>query len=228
MANPKLSTLLALAMLVFSLPSFGQVATGTGSGGASGPRVEITLQGAVTSSLEIWVTGSTNLLNGTPTVVTGAGTSGVVNFGVYNLAGPLLTGEKHRVNSPPRGNYLVATLTTGVRFSGGITRASVDIQRTNPVGGPLDVPFANLLYAFQFIKNKGGKLSWPNWRNWPELRFGTSVFTVPASTYVPGPGNLDNNMVNGDFFDHQVGIWIPDSSPPGPFSTNVTYTATAF
>jgi hypothetical protein len=207
-----------------------QVATGVGAAGAgAGPNVEIAMVGAVSSSIEIYVTGSVDLRGGVATVINGSGTSGVVNFGVYNLAGPLLTGEKHRVNQNPKGTYLVATLTVGVNFSGGMTQAVVDIQRSNPIAGVLDVPFSDLFYAFQGAKNpKNGKLSWPTWKQSPEVRFGATVFNIPLSTYVPGAGNLDTQIFSGEFFDHQVGVWIPDSRPPGPFSTNVTYTATAF
>ena len=61
--------------------------------------------------------GSTNLKNGATTAIIGSGTSGTVNFGVYNLAQALLTGEKHRAVGANRGTYLVATLTVGVRYA---------------------------------------------------------------------------------------------------------------
>src|SRR5262249_46467930 len=97
--RPTWGWVLVWAALCFTLPGRAKTATGTGSGGAvSGPRVEITVKGTILSSLQIWVAGSTDLNGGQTTVINGSGTSGVVNFGVYNLAGPLLTGQKHRVN----------------------------------------------------------------------------------------------------------------------------------
>src|SRR5438067_369351 len=69
-----------------------QVATGKGAGGVgAGPIVEITVKGNVVSSLSLSITGSIDTFNNVTATITGSGTSGVVNYGVYNLAGGLLT-----------------------------------------------------------------------------------------------------------------------------------------
>ncbi|MBN2576683.1 MAG: hypothetical protein JXP73_19110 [Deltaproteobacteria bacterium] len=184
--------------------------------------------GTITSAIAIEVTGSIDQNGGQVTTVTGTGTQGVVDFGTYDLPGPLANGEKHRVNSNPKGNYLVATLQVTTWFSGGGSMtAAVDIQRANPCGGPPDVSCAgsgSLFYAKMVPRKPNQKASWPKWKSYPETNPG--VFVMPLSTYVPGAGNLDNLMGNGDAMDHQVAVWIPDSLPPGPFSTVVTYTAT--
>jgi len=222
--------LVAIAV-VLPLPSAAQIATSHGT-----PTIPATTQltfgGQLESAITIEVTGSIDLSGNETTVVSGSGSAGVINFGTYDLAGNLLTGAKHRVNGPPsgRGTYLVATLSVRVLFSGGFTSANVDIARTNPTGGPPDIPQNHLFFAFMGPKNakaKNQKLTWPRWKDFPEQRLNTSVFEVPAAGYVPGTGNLDAQMASGDFLDHQIAVWIPDAQPAGPFSTTVTYTATA-
>jgi hypothetical protein len=202
------------------------------STGSNQGITDLTLRGTITSSITIFVTGSVDLQGNVPTVITGTGVQGVVNFGTYNLAGLPLTGDKQYVNNGNGGpgNYLIATLTVGTTFSGGGTMlAAVDIQRSNPCGPAPDVACGapgRLFYAFQVPRKPRQKATWPTWKKYPETRYGTSVLDMPLSTYVPGTGNLDNQMANGDTIDHQVSIWIPNSLPPGPFSTMVTYTAT--
>jgi hypothetical protein len=194
--------------------------------------VDFTVAGTITSSIAIYVTGSTDLQGGVSTVVTGTGVQGVVNFGTYNIAGLPLTGDKQAVNNGNGGpgNYLIATLTVQTRFSGGGSMlAAVDIQRTNPCGAAPDIACGapgRLFFAKQIPRKPNQKATWPTWKKYPDARYGASVLDMPLSTYVPGAGNLDNQMANGDSLDHQVSIWIPNSTPPGPFSTMVTYTAT--
>lgn len=205
-------------------PSLAQTVQSTGANAG----LDVTLRGTITSSIAISVTGSVDQNGGRTTNITGSGPTGVVDFGTYDLPGPLTNGDKHRVNSNPKGNYLVATLTVMTTFSGGgTTNAAVDIQRANPCGGPPDVSCAgngSLFYAKMLPRRPNQKASWPKWSRYPETNPG--VFVMPLSTYVPGTGNLDNLMQNGDSMDHQVAVWIPDSLPAGAFSTVVTYTAT--
>jgi hypothetical protein len=202
------------------------------SSGTNHGATDLTLAGAITSSISIFVTGSVDLQGNVPTLVTGNGVQGVVNFGTYNLAGLPLTGDKQYVNNGNGGpgNYLIATLTVGTAFSGGgAMLAAVDIQRANPCGPAPDVACGapgRLFYAYQVPRKPKQKVTWPTWRRFPDARYGASVQDMPLSSYVPGTGNLDNQMANGDTIDHQVSIWIPNSMPPGPFSTMVTYTAT--
>jgi hypothetical protein len=186
--------------------------------------LDVELTGNVTSSVFIELDGSVDLTSNLPTTVTGFGDSGFVNFGTITGAGPVLTGEKHRVNK--KGNFLVATMAITVRLSGGAPSATLDVQRTYPTNSiPDDIADANLFYAQPTAKNV--KLAWPVWNTFPDVRFGSSVFNVPDSTFTPGTGNLDAAMVNGDTIDHQIAIWIPDAQAPSSFSTTVTYTATA-
>lgn len=198
------------------------------SHGAGVGAVDIALQGTITSSVAITVTGSVDQSSGAVTTIAGTGVQGVVDFGTYDLAGPLANGEKQRVPTNPRGNYLIATLRVTTVFTGsGTGRAAVDIQRTNPCGGPPDVSCAgsgSLFYAKMTPRKPNQRATWPKWMRYPETNAG--VFVMPLSTYVPGAGNLDNLMANGESMDHQVAVWIPDSQPPGPFSTLVTYTVT--
>lgn len=198
------------------------------SNGTSSAAADITLTGNLTSSIAIEVTGSQDNNGGALTTITGTGTQGVVDFGTYDLPGALVNGEKHRVNTNPKGNYLVATLSVTTRFSGGGSMtAAVDIQRANPCGPAPDVSCAgsgSLFYAKMVPRKPRQRASWPKWSRYPETNAG--VFVMPISSYVPGAGNLDNLMANGDSMDHQVAVWIPDSLPAGPFATQVTYTAT--
>lgn len=202
-----------------------QTVESRGAGVAAG---DIALRGTIVSSVAITVTGSIDQSSGAVTTITGAGVQGVVDFGTYDLAGPLANGEKQRVPTNPRGNYLIATLrVTTVFTGGGSPTAAVDIQRTNPCGGPPDVSCAgsgSLFYAKMTPRKPNQRASWPKWMRYPETNAGVSV--MPLSTYVPGTGNLDNLMANGDSMDHQVAVWIPDSQPAGAFSTLVTYTVT--
>jgi hypothetical protein len=198
------------------------------SHGPANSQTDITLRGTITSMVSISVEGSAN--GGATTTITGSGTQGVVDFGIYDLAGPLANGEKQRVNKNPKGNYLVATLTVTAFYTGAGGLAAIDIQRANPCGGPPDVSCAgagSLFYAKMIPRKPRQKhLSWPNWNEPPGGTPMPGVFAMPTSAYVPGTGNLDNQMLSGDFIDHQVGIWIPDVQGPGPFSTVVTYTVT--
>ena len=193
---------------------------------------DLTLAGVLTSSIAINVTGSIDLQGSVSTLVTGSGVQGIVNFGTYNLAGLPLTGDKQYVNagSGGPGNYLIATLSVRTTFSGGGSmQAAVDIQRSNPCGPAPDIACGapgRLFFAKQAARKPNQHVSWPTWKKYPDTRYGSSVLDVPNSAYVPGAGNLDNLMLNGDSIDHQVAIWIPNSTPPGPFSTTVTYTAT--
>jgi hypothetical protein len=219
---------IAAGLLLPARQSSAQVTSrGTNTG-----AVDMTLSGTITSSITISVTGSVDLQGGVATVVTGNGIQGVVNFGTYNLAGLPLTGDKQAVNAGNGGpgNYLIATLTAATTFSGGGTmQAALDIQRTNACGPAPDIACGapgRFFYARMASRKPNQKVSWPTWKKYPDARYGASVFDMPLSTYIPGAGNLDNLMLNGDTVDHQVSIWIPNSLPAGPFSTMVTYTAT--
>jgi len=216
---------LGIALLLPARPCAAQTAESRGTAQAA---VDVALTGTIISSVAISVTGSNDQNGGATTTIIGAGVQGVVDFGTYDLAGPLANGEKQRVNSNPKGNYLVATLRVTSTFTGtGGANAAVDIQRTNPCGGAPDVSCAgsgSLFYAKMTPRRPNQRASWPKWSRYPETNIG--VFVMPISTYVPGAGNLDNLMLNGDSMDHQVAVWIPDSLPAGPFSTLVTYTIT--
>jgi hypothetical protein len=227
-------TLVALmAAFVFGAVATAEAQSVTSNGNPRPAQVELTLRGTVTSAIAIEVSGSTNLQSGRSTAITGSGTAGVVNFGIYNIGGPLTNGEKFRVNAGPnKGSYLVATLTVHVIFSGGNGTAAVDVERTNACGPSPDVPCGApgaLFYAYQTVKQRNKNktfLAWPDWKQYPEARYGSRVFDVPNSSYVPGAGNLDNAMTNGDYLEHQMAVWISDATAPGPFATEVTYTAT--
>jgi hypothetical protein len=214
-----------MTLLVPVRPSAAQTVESRGSTKAA---ADLDLGGTIVSSVSITVNGSIDQNGGATTTITGAGVQGVVDFGTYDLAGPLANGEKQRVNSNPKGNYLVATLRVTATFTGGgAANAAVDIQRTNPCGGAPDVSCAgsgSLFYAKMTPRRPNQRASWPKWSRYPETNPG--VFVMPISTYVPGTGNLDNLMASGDSMDHQVAVWIPDSLPAGPFSTLVTYTIT--
>ena len=196
---------------------------GVNTGGA-----DLNLIGTITSSITISVTGSLDTNGGATTTISGSGTQGIVDFGTYDLAGPLANGDKQRVNLNPKGNYLVATLTVQTTFSGsGSMNAAVDIQRANPCGAAPDVSCAgsgSLFYGKMTPRIPNVRGFWTKWTRYPEIKPGVSP--MPISTYVPGAGNLDSSMLNGQSVDHQVAVWIPDSLPAGPFSTVVTYTVT--
>jgi len=225
------SAALAVLSCLVATEAFGQAVS---NGPAGRAEVELTVRGDVVSSIAVQVTGSVDLATGATTTITGSGPAGVVNFGVYNLATPLTNGEKHRVNKAPKGTYLVATLTVNVIFSGvapGLT-APLNLQRANACGPAPDVPCGtpgNLFFAFQGKKNKGKSkaLSWPKWNNYPESRYGSTVFTVPDAGTPTTTGNLDPAMSSDEYLEHQIAVWIPDSAAPGPFATTVTYTVTS-
>jgi hypothetical protein len=213
---------------VVLLPARRGAAQTVESRGPDQAGVDIALRGSITSSVAITVSGSIDQASGAVTTVIGTGIQGVVDFGTYDLAGPLINGEKQRVPANPKGNYLVATLRVTTIFTGGgASTAAVDIQRANPCGGPPDVSCAgagSLFYAKMTPRKPNQRATWPKWSRYPETNAG--VFVMPLSSYVPGAGNLDNLMANGESIDHQVAVWIPDAQLPGPFSTLVTYTVT--
>jgi hypothetical protein len=190
-------------------------------------RANIVLRGTITSSITLAVSGSTNRNGQAMTQVRGVGNQGVIDFGTVGGDRAPATGEQHRVER--LGYYLVATLRVGTRFSGGGGRVLLDVQRANPCGTLPDLPCGHpggLFYAKMASRRPNLAASWPTWNRYPDQRYGRSVFDVPDASYIPGQGNLDALMENGDSIDHQLAVFIPDDLPVGSFSTVVTYTAT--
>lgn len=191
--------------------------------------MELTLTGTITSSVELSVEGSTNQNGGATTIVTGTGSNGTVNFGDFRGGHPS-TGESFRVDGPARGHYLVATLRLRTHFTGGGgNRAALDVQRAVPCGATANLPCGSpgsLFYAKMVSRVANQPAAWPAWDSYPDRNYGVSVFSVPDTTYVPGAGNLDDLMANGESIDHQVAVWIPDDAPAGAFSEVLTYTVT--
>jgi hypothetical protein len=191
--------------------------------------MELTLTGTITSSVVLTVEGSTNQNGGASTVVTGAGNQGTVNFGSFRSGGPG-TGEAYYVDGPAKGTYLVATIRLRTQFSGaGASRAVLDIQRATPCGSTPGLPCGgsgSLFYAKMGQRVPNQAAAWPVWDQYPDRNYGSSVFSVPDTTYVPGSGNLDDLMANGESIDHQVAVWVPDDAPEGSFSAVVAYTVT--
>jgi len=218
------ATIFAL-LLVHPATSEAQVSTR----GQTLGRMEIALTGTIASSVTLTVEGSVNQNGGASTIVMGAGSRGTVDFGNFR-AGKPSTGELFHVDGPIQGSYLVATLRMKTRFSGsGGAHAVLDIQRATPCGGTPGVPCGNpgaLFYAKMLRRTTNQAVAWPTWNRYPDANYGSSVFSVPDATYVPGAGNLDELMANGDSIDHQVALWIPDDAPEGVFSAVVTYTVT--
>jgi hypothetical protein len=192
-------------------------------------RMELTLTGTITSSVVLTVEGSTNQNGGASTMVTGAGNRGTVSFGSFRGGRPA-TGEAYYVDGPTKGTYLVATIRLKTQFSGaGASRAVLDIQRATPCGSSPGLPCGgpgSLFYAKMIHRVPNQPAAWPAWDQYPERNYGASVFSVPDTTYVPGEGNLDDLMANGESIDHQVAVWIPDDAPEGAFSAVVAYTVT--
>jgi len=191
--------------------------------------MELTLSGTISSSVSVSVEGSVNQNGGAATQVTGTGSRGSVDFGNFRRGGPG-TGESFHVEGAVKGTYLVATLRLRTRFSGtGSTRAVLDIQRATPCGGTPGLPCGtpgSLFYAKMVRRVPNQPAAWPAWDQYPDRNYGAGVLSVPEATYVPGAGNLDDLMANGDSIDHQVAVFVPDDAPEGSFSTVVTYTVT--
>ena len=218
-----LAILAALAFTWFATSARAQ----TQARGEVVSRSNIVLTGTISSSITLAVSGSTNRNGHAMTQVRGMGNQGVIDFGTVNGTSDPTTGEKHRVAN--RGYYLVATLRVGTQFSGGGGKVLLDVQRANPCGTLSDLPCGNpggLFYAKMASRRPNLAASWPAWNNYPDLRYGSSVFDVPDASYIPGSGNLDALMANGDSIDHQLAVFVPDDMPVGTFSTVVTYTAT--
>ena len=200
---------------------------------ASGQRlgtIELTLTGTITSSVSVSVEGSTNQNGGATTIVNGTGERGSVDFGSFHAGATPATGESFHVDGAVPGTYLVATLRLRTRFTGGGgTLAVLDVQRAAPCGSTPGLPCGSpgsLFYAKMVRRVPNQPAAWPAWDQYPDRNYGTSVFSVPESTYVPGAGNLDDLMANGESIDHQLAVWVPDDAPEGTFSAVVTYTVT--
>ena len=221
---------LAAAALTLTclLPASG--AAQTTSQGQTVGATNITLTGTITSTVILTVEGSLNQNGGASTTITGAGAHGAIDFGNFRVPGPATNGDRYRVEAGAQGNYLVATVKLKTQFSGtGGTKAVLDIQRANPCGGPSDLSCGapgGLFYAKMALRAPNQPAAWPTWDQYPDRRYGSTVFDVPESTYVPGTGNLDGLMANGDSIDHQIAVWIPDTAPSGAFTSVVTYTVT--
>ena len=206
-------------------PSEAQVSTR----GETLGRMDLTLTGTIASSVTLSVEGSVNQNGGISTIVRGVGNRGSIDFGNFR-AGSLGTGEMYHLDGAAQGSYLVATLRLKTRFSGsGGSRAVLDIQRATPCGGTPRLPCGSpgsLFFAKMSRRVPNQAVAWPTWNQYPDSKYGSSVFSVPDVTYVPGAGNLDDLMANGDSIDHQVAVWIPDDAAEGVFSAVVTYTVT--
>jgi hypothetical protein len=214
---------------LLSFIGLGTTTAQTTSQGQTAGRMELALAGTIASSVVLTVEGSVNQNGGAPTVVMGAGNRGMVNFGNFRGGGPG-TGESYHVNSAAKGTYLVATIRLRTQFSGtGGAHAVLDIQRAAPCGStpglPCDGP-GSLFFAKMVQRVPNEPAAWPAWDQYPDRNYGRSVFSVPDVTYVPGAGNLDDLMANGDSIDHQVAVWVPDEAPEGAFSAVVAYTVT--
>jgi hypothetical protein len=218
----------AIMTLACLLPSSST--SQTGSQGQTLGSVNIALMGTITSTVVLTVEGSTNQNGGAGTTIAGSGARGTIDFGNFRVPGPSANGERYRVERAAQGHYLVATVKLKTQFSGsGGTNAVLDIQRANPCGGPSELPCGapgSLFYAKLARRVPNQPAAWPAWDQYPDLRYGSTVFDVPDSSYVPGTGNLDALMANGESIDHQIAVWIPDTAPSGAFSSVVTYTVT--
>jgi len=220
----------ALATLMLACLLAANSAAQTTSHGQTAGSVNIALTGTITSTVVITVEGSVNQNGGASTMISGAGAHGAIDFGNFRVPGPSQNGERYHVEGSVPGHYLVATVKLKTQFSGtGSTRAVLDIQRANPCGALPELPCGapgSLFYAKMARRTPNRLAAWPAWDQYPDRRYGSTVFDVPESSYVPGGGNLDDLMANGDSIDHQIAVWIPDSAPPGTFSSVVTYTVT--
>ncbi len=141
-----------------------------------------------------------------------------------------MNGERDEVYAPDGsflGYYLVATVDVAVQFAGtGGAGARLDIQRANPCSFWPDVPCGSLFFARTEPSASGGTYAWPAWTGFPDPRSGSAVFAMPDSAYQPGAGNLALEARNGVPVSHQIAVWIDESAPPGPFRTEIRYTAT--
>jgi hypothetical protein len=216
-----------LALALF-LPSIGTAQT-TSHGQTAG-SANITLAGTITSTVLLTVEGSVNQNGGASTMIVGAGAHGAIDFGNFRTPEPVANGERYHVDGAVPGHYLVATVKLRTQFSGGgSAHAVLDIQRANPCGAAPELPCGapgSLFYAKTARRAPNQPAGWPAWDQYPDRRYGSTVFDVPSSAYVPGVGNLDSLMANGDSIDHQIAVWIPDTAAPGSFSSVVTYTVT--
>jgi hypothetical protein len=219
-------TLAAAATVLVAPPARPDVGSvhATTRGQVAG-RLEITLTGTISSTVVVSVEGSVNQNGGAVTTVAGSGTQGTVDFGNFR-AGGNGNGERYRVEGVEPGYYLVATLRLKTEFSGGGSRAVLDVQRTQPCSSTPGVPCGALFYARMVQRMPNQPAAWPGWNSYPDPQLGSSVFEVPDASYVPGAGNLDDLMANGESIDHQLAVWVPDRAPDGPLSTQVTYTVT--
>jgi hypothetical protein len=192
-------------------------------------RMDVTLTGTIASSVTLTVEGSINQRVAASTIVRGGGPRGAVDFGNFRGGLPA-TGEVYQVDGNAKGSYLVATLRLRTRFTGaGGSRAVLDIQQATACGATAGLPCGapgSLFYAKMAQRVPNQAVAWPTWDAYPDQKYGVSVFSVPDVTYVPGAGNLDQLMENGDSIDHQVAVWVPDDAPEGTFSAIVTYTVT--
>ena len=151
----------ALGILcLLARPGLAQTTNGQGAGG-----LDVTLLGAILSSITITVSGTTNPGTGLGTTVTGAGNRGTIGFGNYSIGGTSLnTGDLYRIASGQNpGAYLVATLRVQNTFSGGGGNvAAVDIQRTKPCAGNPAIPCGNPGSRFFALPPGQGRI-FPHW-----------------------------------------------------------------
>jgi hypothetical protein len=180
--------------------------------GNGGAQVTVAMSAQLTQAIELTLTGIPD--GAATTTIAGAGTAGVVNFGLFSTqcAFAVTNGECVRITSGVPGSFLVASFRAIVRFSA-IPSADLGMSRDGPQGSsPPDVLNPRLRWALG--------LATP----WTDSSNGNNM---PDVLTAGGENNLGANLASGTAIDHQVALRFGDSAQQAAYSTTVRWTATA-
>jgi hypothetical protein len=180
--------------------------------GNGGAQATVAMSAQLTQAIELTLIGIAD--GASTTTIAGAGTAGVVNFGLFSTqcAFAVTNGECVRITSGVPGSFLVASFRARVRFSG-IPSADLGMSRNGPQGSsPPDVLNPRLRWALGLATA------------WLDSNDGNNM---PDVLTAGGENNLGANLASGTTVDHQVALRFGDSAQQAAYSTTVRWTATA-
>jgi len=205
---------LVAAVLVVAPAASAQVISNSGETQA---QVQLGFNGLIAGSVQLTIvaTGPTSL-TGTASVAGPAHSVGTIDLGAFTTTRPNTAENSSgfRITSGTPGAVLAARLIATLSYNG-TTTGSITVARRNLAGAAPDVPLANLRVAS------------PPLTTWTSSLDGSQVPDAgqPGLDICTAAGAV--TCVNGQTFEHELAIFVPDSQPTGPFTTVVLYTGTA-
>jgi len=185
-----------------------------------GAQVSVTFRATLQTAVELSVAGASD--GEATTSITGAGSSGSVDFGTFNTlcSEPVQNGKCVVATEGEPGATLVAAFVAKVQTSGissaDIGLARVDASDATPSGTLLAAVGPTVAFPLSQVRFAPGTAT--NWKR----SGGGAMVPLAANT----ARNLASAVRSGTALTHQVALFFPSDAPPGSYSTVVRWTAT--